>query len=98
MLIDCNTMVFNAAFNAISFISRWPVHLPILSWYSFCQYSAQYSFQTTGYSPTIAETMYSDERGMNPVAMTIISPQKEYWTSLGIELATSCSQVLYTTD
>ena len=25
----------------------------------------------------------SGERGMNPVAMTIINPQKEYWTSRG---------------
>ena len=27
--------------------------------------------------------MDSGERGMNPVAMTIISPQKEYWPSQG---------------
>ena len=27
--------------------------------------------------------MDSGERGMNPVAMTIINPQKEYWPSRG---------------
>ena len=30
---------------------------------------------------TIVETMNSGERGMNPVAMTIINPRKEYWPS-----------------
>ena len=32
---------------------------------------------------TIVETMDSRERGMSPVAMTIINPQKEYWPSKG---------------
>ena len=32
---------------------------------------------------TIVETTDSDERGMNPVAMTIINPRKEYWPSRG---------------
>ena len=32
---------------------------------------------------TIAETMDSNERGMNLLAMTIISPRKEYWLSRG---------------
>ena len=31
----------------------------------------------------IVETMDSGERGMNPVTMTIIIPQKEYWPSRG---------------
>ena len=48
--IDC--MVINAIVNSISVISRRPVHLPMLSWSSFNQYSAQYSFQTTGCFPT----------------------------------------------
>ena len=30
---------------------------------------------------TIVETTDSGERGMNPVAMTIINPQKKYWSS-----------------
>ena len=32
---------------------------------------------------TIVNTMDCGERGMNPVAMTSISPRKEYWQSLG---------------
>ena len=44
-------MVFNALFNSISVISRQPVHLSILYWNSFNQYSAQYSFQVTGCFP-----------------------------------------------
>ena len=32
---------------------------------------------------TIVETINRDERGMSPVAMTIISPGKEYWPSQG---------------
>ena len=55
---------------------------PVLSW-SFNQYSAQYSFQATGCFPTIVETMDSDERGMNPVAITIINTWKEYWPCWG---------------
>ena len=30
---------------------------------------------------TIVETTDSGERGVNPVAMTLISPRKEYWPS-----------------
>ena len=50
IVIDC--MMFNAIFNRISVISQRPVHLSILSWCSFNQYSAQYSFQATGCFPT----------------------------------------------
>ena len=32
---------------------------------------------------TIVEKTDSSERGMNPVAMTIINPWKEYWLSRG---------------
>ena len=32
---------------------------------------------------TIVETTDSGERGMNPVAMTTINPQKEYWPTRG---------------
>ena len=42
--------------------------------------------------------LHSVERGMNPVAMTIISSQKEYWLSWQSEPATLCSQFLNTTD
>ena len=49
-MIDC--MLFHAVFNNISVISQWPVHLSMLSWSSFNQYSAQYSFQAIGCFPT----------------------------------------------
>ena len=35
---------------------------------------------------------------MNPVAMTIMNPRKEYWTIPRIEPATSFSQVQYQID
>ena len=35
---------------------------------------------------------------MNPVTMTIINPQNEYWASPGFETEISCSQKLYATD
>ena len=71
----------NAVFNSISVISRWPVHLSMLSW----------SYSNTLFFPshwllshiTIFETRDSGERGMNPVAMTIINPRKEDWPSMG---------------
>ena len=46
-------MVFNTVFKTISVMSRWPVHLSILSWSSYKQYSAQYSFQAIGCYPTL---------------------------------------------
>ena len=93
-------MRFNAVFNVLSIISRRPVHLSMLSWSSFNQYSAQYSFQATGSfsNITFVETTNSGERGMNPVAMTIINPCKKKLAEPGIEPATSCSQVLNATD
>ena len=45
-----------------------------------------------------AKTMDSGEKGMNPVTMTIINPQKEYWLSPGIVPVTSCSKVSDTTE
>ena len=36
--------------------------------------------------------MGSGERGMNPVAMTILNPRAEFWPSPRIDPATSCSQ------
>ena len=79
-------MVFNVVFNSISVTSRRPVHLSMLSWSSFNQYSAQYPLQTTGCLPTYSLSKQRTavrERGMNPVAMTIIDPRKEYWPSRG---------------
>ena len=45
-------MAFNAVLNSISVISQWPMHLSMLSWSSFNQFSAQYSFQASGCFPT----------------------------------------------
>ena len=41
--------VFKAVFNSISVVSPRPVHLFMLSWSSFNQYSEQYSFQATAF-------------------------------------------------
>ena len=46
-------MVFYTIFNSISVISQLPVHPSMLSWSSFNQYSAQYSFQATGCFPIL---------------------------------------------
>ena len=45
-------MVLNAVLNSISVISQRPVHLSMLSWSCFNQYSAQNSFQSTDCLPT----------------------------------------------
>ena len=46
----------------------------------------------------IVATMDSDQRGMNPVTMTILHYSKErILTKLRIQLVNSCSQVLYAT-
>ena len=47
--IDC--MVFNAVFNSVLVISQMPVHLSMLSWSSFYQYSTQYSVSITIINP-----------------------------------------------
>ena len=80
-------MLFNAVFNSISVRSRRPVHLSILSW------SLEFFSPVLGtiFLPshwllshlTIVETTDSGDTGMNPVAMTIINPRKEYWQSRG---------------
>ena len=71
-------------FDSISVISQWPVHLSMLSWSSFNQYSAQYFFPSHWLLSliTIVKTTDSGERGMNHVTMTIINPRKEHWLSL----------------
>ena len=75
---DCSRMVFNTIFNIISCISRRPVHLYILFWTIFRQYSAHYFFQVTGCFPTCpsSKQCFSSEGEMNFVAMTIINPRE----------------------
>ena len=83
-MIDC--MVLNTVFNSISVISRQPVHIFMLSWSSF-----KHSVLCTIFLPshsllshiTTVETMDSGERGINPVAMTFISPWRKYWPRWG---------------
>ena len=81
-------MVFNAVSNNISVISRRPVHLSTLSWSSFDQYSAVRTIFFPSHwllsHITFVDTTDSGERGMNPVAMTIINHRKEYWPRLGL--------------
>ena len=75
-------IVLNAVLNSVSVILRRPVHLSMLSWSSFNQYYAQYSFLTTGCFPTKPLSIQRTAvRGMNPVTMTIINPRTEYWPS-----------------
>ena len=57
------------------------MHLSMLSLTSFDQYSAQFFPSYWLLSHKILSTV---EGGMNPVKITIISPQKEYWPSLGL--------------
>ena len=86
MKVHCliDRMVFNDVFNNISAIWQWSVHLSILYWSSFNQYSSQYSIPSHWLLShiTIAETTNRGERGMNPVPMTIINPRKEHWPNL----------------
>ena len=78
-------MVFYAVFISISVILQQPMHLSMLPWSSFNQYSAQYYFPSYWLLShiTIIETMDSSERLLNPVPKTIIIPWKEYWPSWG---------------
>ena len=62
---------------SISVISLQPVHISMLFWISFDQYSAHWLLSYI----TIVETADSSVRGMNPVAMTTINLRKEYWPS-----------------
>ena len=75
-VIEC--MVFNAVFNSISVLSRRPVHLSMLSCSSLTS-----TLHNILSNIVISKTMDISERRMNPAAMTIINPRKEYWPSRG---------------
>ena len=51
--LDC--MIFNAVFNAISMISRRPMHIHMFPFSSFNQYYAQYPFQATDRFPVVEQ-------------------------------------------
>ena len=79
-------IVFNVVFNSISVISRPPVHLSMLSWSSFFKPVLRTTFCQSQWllsHITIVETTDCSKRGMNPVAMVIINPRKEYWPCQG---------------
>ena len=65
---------------------------------SFDQYSTQYCFQATGCFLTTINIVKALERGMNPVAMTIIKSLERILAEPQIEPATCCPKVLYATD
>ena len=79
-------IVFNAIFNNISVISQQPVHLSMLSWEFFWLVLHTIFFPSHWLlsNITIVEKTDSSERGMNPVALTINNPRKEYWPRWGL--------------
>ena len=72
-------MVFNTFFNIISVMSRWSVHLSMLSWHSFYNNSSRYSFQNHQllFCLTFVKTLDCIERGMKSVTITVIWPWKD---------------------
>ena len=80
-------MVFKVGVNdVISVISRRPLHLPMLYWNSLnSALHNKLSKALAAFPHNSAETVDSCEGGMNPNAMTIINPRKEYWPSPGTE-------------
>ena len=78
-MTDC--MMFNDVFSYIA-ASSAPIHsfleffLPVLRTIFFQSYWLLSHI-------AIVETTDSGERGIDPVAMTIINPRKEYWLSQG---------------
>ena len=79
-------MVFYTVFNSISVLSRRSVHLSMLSLrFYFCPVFRTIFIPSHWLlsNTSVVETMDSGERGMNPVAMIIINPMKEYWPGWG---------------
>ena len=76
--IDC--MAFNVFFSGISVILvlRRPVHLSMLLESSFVLCTIFFPSHWQLSHMTMVEIMVSDERGMNPVAIVITNPRKEY--------------------
>ena len=74
-------MVFNAVFNSISFISASAPTHACLEFFSPVLCTIFFPSHWQLCHITIVETMDGSERGMNPVATTVINPRKEYWPS-----------------
>ena len=66
-------------YTPIPFVSRQPVHISMLSWSTFLPVLNRMFFSSSWLLSqiTIRESTVSGERGMNPVAMTIINPWKK---------------------
>ena len=82
---------FYAALNVTPVISLRPVHIHnFLEFFSPVLHTIFFPSSWLLSHMTICED--SGERGMNPVALTIINHQKEYWPSRRFKPATSCCQ------
>ena len=91
--------MFNAIFNSIWVISRWPVHLSMLSWSSFYQYSTQYSFQANGcFSHKHCQNNGHQWERNEFCRNDHHQCSERLLAELGMEPATSCSQVQNATD
>ena len=90
--------VLNAVFNFITVLLQRLVHL-CFSGVPFTSFYAQYFFsKPRAFSHiTIIETINSGQRGNDPSEMIIMSLERML-ADPEIEPATSCNQMLYTTD
>ena len=78
---SCCCMMFNAAFNSTYFSYIAEASAPIHAFLIPALYTIFFPSHWLLSHKTIVEKTDSSETGMNPVTMTIISPQKEYWPS-----------------
>ena len=77
--IDC--VVFNIIFNLIQFATASASIYAFLEFFLLVLHTVFFQNHWLLSHIIIAETMESGERGINPVTMTIINLQTEYWTS-----------------
>ena len=71
--------------NSISVIWWGPMHLSMLPWSSFNQYSAQYSSQATGCFPIWqVSKQRSVVREEWTLSQWLINPRREYWLTRGL--------------
>ena len=75
-------MVFHSVFNSISFISQQQYQCFPGDLLTSTPHNILSSHWLLSHI-TVVETKNSSEREMNPVAMTIINPEIEYWLSQG---------------
>ena len=76
-------MVFNAVFIIPPVLLLQPVHISMLAWSYFVQVLSTIFFPSQwqlSMKPLLKQ--WTGERGMVPLAMTIINPQKEDWDLL----------------